>query len=38
MGVSYGQLLLHFNDRTIGHVNGAPKINIDFWRLKTNDR
>lgn len=34
MGVSYNQLLLP----PVGQINGTSQININFWRLKTNDR
>ena len=43
MGVSeasltHQHLLLHFNSHFVGHINGGPQINIDFWRLDANNQ
>jgi len=35
--LTHQHLLLHFNGHLVGHVNGSPQINIDFWRLDADD-
>jgi len=36
--LTHQHLLLHFNSHFVGHINGSPQINIDFWRLDTEDQ
>ena len=36
--LTHQHLLLHFNSHLVGYINGSPQINIDFWRLDTNDQ
>ncbi len=35
--LTHQHLLFHFNSHLVGHINGSPQINIDFWRLDTDD-
>lgn len=35
--LTHQRLLFHFNSHLVGHINGSPQINIDFWRLDTDD-
>lgn len=35
--LTHQHLLLHFSGHLVGHINGSPQINIDFWCLDAGD-
>ena len=35
--LTHQRLLLYFNSHLVGHINGHPQININFWRLNADD-